>query len=234
MQQDAEQDQVSGMTASVNPTNRLALLRGLKEFEQASNSSIQHLAEAAELVELRQGQTLLRASTLETHAFVVIEGALRLLAKEPFHSDLFSVGRAEAGQLVGVVGLLRQSPCEGAIARRPTQLISLPLELLNTLIKDDHDLETGLQPLVGSKAAVLSEYLHTLPHPPADPCQWILAQLSNSAPEAKQSEQTKQLLSTVLPEHAELTGTTLNPTTRGSQPPSPLPLDFGPGLPLKS
>ena len=236
MQQDAEQDQISGMTASVNPTNRFALLQGVKEFEQASKASIQHLAEAAELVELRQGQTLLRAGTLETHAFVVIEGALRLLAKEPFHSDLFSVGRAEAGQLVGVVGLLRQSPCEGAIARRPTQLISLPLELLNTLIKDDHDLETGLQShwSVCEGAAVLSEYLHTLPHPPADPCQWILAQLSNSAPEAKQSEQTKQLLSTVLPEHAELTGTTLNPAQQQALSQfSPLPLRFWPWTPAQ-
>ena len=58
---------------------------------------------------------------------MVTNGALRLLAEEPFHSDLFSVGRAEAGELVGVVGLLRQSPCEGAIARRPTQLKPLRL-----------------------------------------------------------------------------------------------------------
>ena len=186
MQQDAQQDRISGMTASVNPTNLLTLLQGVKEFEQASKASIQHLAEAAALVELRQGQTLLRAATLETHAFVVIEGALRLLAKEPFHSDLFSVGRAEAGQLVGVVGLLRQFPCEGAIARRPTQLISLPLELLNTLIRDDHNLRTGLQShwSVCEGAAVLSEYLRKLTQPPADPCQWILDQ-----PETVRQEQ---------------------------------------------
>ena len=98
MQQDAQQDQVSGMTASVTPSDRLQVLQAVQEFQQASQASMQQLADAAELVELRQGQTLLRAGTLETHAFVVLEGALRLLAKEPFHSDLFSVGRAEAAQ----------------------------------------------------------------------------------------------------------------------------------------
>ena len=237
MQQDAEQDQVSGMTASVNPTNRVALLREVKEFEQASLASIQRLADAAELVQLRQGQTLLRAGSLETHAFVVIEGALRLLAKEPFHSDLFSVGRAEAGQLVGVVGLLRQSACEGAIARRPTQLISLPIELLNALIKDDQGLSDGLQSHWSAceGTAVLSEHLRRLPRPPADPCQWILEQLQNSIPDKTHSGQPQQLLSTVLPEHAVLTGTTLSPAQlKKLSQASPLPLRFWNWTPAKA
>ncbi len=224
------------MTASVNPTNRLALLRGLKEFEQASNTSIQRLADEAELIELRQGQTLLKVGALGTHAFVVTNGALRLLAEEPFHSDLFSVGRAEAGELVGVVGLLRQSPCEGAIARRPTQLISLPLELLNTLMRDDQGLQAGLQNHWSAceGAAVLSQHLRKLPHPPADPCQWILAQLRNSAPGTNHSDQAKQLLSTVLPEHAELTGSTLNSEQNEALSQfSPLPLRFWPWTPVQ-
>ena len=170
------------MTASGNPTNRLEVLQGVKEFQRASLESLQRLAESSELVTLRQGQTLLRAGTLETHAFVVIEGALRLLAKDPFHKDLFSVGRAEAGQLVGVVGLLRQSACEGAIARRPTQLISLPLELLNSLCKGDDGLTNGLQihwsPCEG--AAVLGNHLRTLANPPTDANKWIKEQLEAS------------------------------------------------------
>ena len=107
------------MTASVSEINRLEILKAVPELQQASSETLTRLAEASTLIQLRQGQTLLRAGTLETHGFVVIEGALRLLAREPFHSDLFSVGRVDAGGLVGVVGLLRQAACEGAIARRP-------------------------------------------------------------------------------------------------------------------
>ena len=103
----------------VTPINRIQLLQRVTEFKNASTKTIHELAENSEIINLRQGQTLLRVNVLETHAFVV-DGALRLLAKEPFSSDLFSVGTAEARSLIGIVGMLRQSPCEGAIARRPS------------------------------------------------------------------------------------------------------------------
>ena len=127
MQQDAEKHQILRMTSYNTPHERKRVLQEVREFAQALPSSVELLADRSELIELRQGQTLLRASLLETHAFVVIEGALRLLAQEPFNKELFSVGRAEAGQLVGIVGLLRQSACEGAIARQPSKLISKSL-----------------------------------------------------------------------------------------------------------
>ena len=143
VQQDAEKNQVFKMSSYMTSDDRKQFLHEVREFSQALSESLDLLVDSSELVELRQGQTLLRASTLETHAFVVIDGALRLLAEEPFKKELFSVGRAEAGQLVGVVGLLRQSACEGAIARRPTKLIGLPLELLSELIVNDKGLKKG-------------------------------------------------------------------------------------------
>ena len=94
----------------------------------------------------------------------------------------------------------------------PAQLISLPLELLNTLIKDDHDLNRPSNHWSAAKGSRTQRVPAQLP-PPADPCQWILAQLSNSAP-GQSNLSKKQLLSTVLPEHAELTGTTLNPAQK--------------------
>ena len=40
---------------------------------------------------------MLRINTISTHAFIVLEGSLRLLALEPNHNELFTVGRAEPG-----------------------------------------------------------------------------------------------------------------------------------------
>ena len=133
------------MSSRVINDNCWNILQQTEELKQADQKSLQLLGEAAEIVELRQGQTLLRASCIESHAFLVIEGALRLLAKEPFNNELFSVGRVEVGQIVGIVGLLRQAPCEGAIARRPTKLISIPLELIAELIKTDTGLRKDLK-----------------------------------------------------------------------------------------
>ena len=95
MQQDTEKHQILRMTSYITPHERKRVLLQLREFEQALPSSVELLAEKSELIELRQGQTLLRASLLETHAFIVIEGSLRLLAEEPFKKELFSVGKAK-------------------------------------------------------------------------------------------------------------------------------------------
>ena len=115
MQQDAEQDQVSGMTASVNPTNRVALLQEVKEFEQASLASIQRLADAAKLVQLRQGQTLLRAGSLETHAFVVIEGAYGFWLKSHFTAISSAWGELKLGNWWEWWGCCGNQPAKGPL-----------------------------------------------------------------------------------------------------------------------
>ena len=203
------------MTAAT--TDRLAVLRGVPEFASASEASLVSLAAVCEERSLRQGQTLLRANTIESHGFVLIEGALRLLATEPFGKDLFSVGRLDAGQLVGVVDLLRQAPCEGAIARRPSVVLAFPLEQLNQLLLKDPGLRAGLQNHWSAceGTAVLSRYLEQLAQPPQDPCQWLLSQLhSSSAARGNHSDTDQQganpkstdLLSTELPGHERQVG----------------------------
>ena len=186
-------------------------LQQVKEFTNAKSETLQEIAKEADLICLRQGQTLLRANTLETNCFVVVEGALRLLAKEPFNDDLFSVGRAEAYDLIGVVGLLRQSACEGAIARRPSKLLSIPIELINELRKRDSGLTEGLSkhcsPCEG--AAVLREYLQKRPQPPSDACNWVLDQLKSSESAASEAERLTKLLSTSVSKYEEFVGTVI-------------------------
>ena len=109
---------------------------------------------------------------------------------------------------MGVVGLLRQSACEGAIARRPTQLLSIPLDILCELIKEDQGLKDGLQKHWSAceGASVLSEQLSKIARPPADACNWIINQVRSSKPGTHQRE-SKELLSSVLINHTKLTGT---------------------------
>ena len=110
MQQDAPEDHLSGMTASVPEINKLEFcsqrLNSRNQLHQpSSNCPMLPNSGAA------SGTNPARASTLETHGFLVIDGALRLFAQEP-SSDLFSVGRVDAGGVVGAAGLLRQGACE--------------------------------------------------------------------------------------------------------------------------
>ena len=78
------------MTETMTGYKSVEFLQQVKEFTNAKSETVQEIAKEADLICLRQGQTLLRANTLETNCFVVVEGALRLLAKEPFNDDLFS------------------------------------------------------------------------------------------------------------------------------------------------
>jgi len=177
-------------------------LRQVAALADARDQSLELLAEAAEEVVLSQGQTLLRSGVMESHAFLLLDGALRLLCKDPLNNDLFTVGRLEAGELVGVVDLLRQGPCEAAIARRPSRLLSLPLGLLLELLRDDPGLRHGLEQLQSpcEAAAVLAEVVKGLNPPPAEHQAWILDQL------ASQDGQPHVLLSSVVAGAEQLVG----------------------------
>jgi ATP-binding cassette subfamily B protein len=211
------------MTATPIRSEVLRVLRQLPAMAQAQPASLELLANAAEEVCLNQGQTLLRAGAIESHAFVLLEGALRLLARDPFSEELFTVGRLEEGEIIGVVDLLRQGPCEAAIARRPCRLLSLPLRLLLELLRDDPGLLQGLQKLESpcEGAAVLAEVLRGMNPPPTDHQAWMLEQL------AKQDGESVLLLSSVVPGGEKLVGQELDEAVRERlEKSSTLPLRF--------
>ena len=149
---------------------RLQTLKKIAALKDAHSSSLEKLAEVGEEVTLNQGQTLLRAGVIETHAFLLLQGSLRLLGKDPGRKDLFTVGRVEPGELVGIVDLLRQEPCEAAIARQPCKLLSFPLSEILVLYKSDPGLKRNLDQIVSpcEGCTVLSKVLEKMNPPPKD------------------------------------------------------------------
>ena len=210
MQQDAPEGELPRMTVSATGRSSLEQLRSVAALAQARAQSLEALAEASEEVQLSQGQTLLRARTLESHGFLLLDGAIRLLADDPISGDLYTVGRAEAGDLLGVVSLLRQGGCEGAIARRPCRLLSFPLDLLTRLLVDDPGLRDGLGTLNSAceAALVLGRYVQRLPQPPADTQAWILRQLPgcSTAFSAGDNNSSQTLLSSVISDQESRVG----------------------------
>ena len=185
---------------------RIDYLGGVAAFSEASEETLGRLAEASEEVRLGQGETLLRAGVIETHAFLLLEGALRLLAKDPFSKELFTVGRMEAGEIIGVVDLLRQGPCEAAIARRPCLLLGFPMDLILQLYRTDPGLKRRLDGLTSKceGAIVLANVLQRLNPPPADGRQWILDNLNQE--EQKNKGEFLNLLSSEVTGEENLVG----------------------------
>lgn len=214
------------MSTQTGKTERLQQLRQVLALSGAKDKSLELLAEAAEDIYLNQGQTLLRGGVIETHCFVLLEGTLRLLGTDPVSKDLFTVGRCNPGELVGVIDLLRQGACESAIARQPCRLLSLPLSLLVNLINDDTDLLYSLEKLQSpcEGAAVLANVLGQLNPPPVDSQAWLLAQLGAFN---KSDIRSERLLSTVLPGAEKFVGTCIDEyTERALASRSKLPLRF--------
>ncbi len=210
MHQDVPKVAGTGMTPSTGSQERLQQLRQVPALSGGRDSSLELLANAAEDVRLSQGQTLLRGGVMETHAFLLLEGTLRLLGQDPVLNELFTVGRSQPGELVGVVDLLRQAPCEAAIARQPCRLLSLPLGLIVDLMQDDPGLLKSLQTLKSpcEGIAVLNSVLKQLNPPPTDTQTWLREQLEASNAGANSAEAT-QLLSSVLPGSEQRMGSVL-------------------------
>ena len=171
------------MTMTDSQERIVQLLRAVPEFSDATEETVKQIALVAQIVEVRQGQTLLRLNVIETHAFVLLSGTLRLLAKDPFSNEVFTVGRVEPGQVVGIVDLLRQGACEGAIARQNCELLSIPQEILLRLLRSDQALSNKLNKIKSpcEAAKVLSTVLKTVNPPPPNQKKWILDQIENKS-----------------------------------------------------
>ena len=215
------------MTISPSNRERLETFKAVPAFADASDRSLELLAEASEEVNLSQGQTLLRSGVIETHAFLLLKGSLRLLAEDPQQRDLFTVGRLEPGELVGLVDLLRQGPCEAAIARQPSRLLSFPLALVLNLYLEDTGLKKGLDQLSSpcEGALVLRKVLEQLNPPPSDGVDWILENLLQS--DHDESTKKIELLSSLLPDGELLVGQELTTAQKEKlQSQTSLPLRF--------
>ena len=177
------------------------LLRGTVGFSNASEASLDEIISASQEVILNQGQTLLRGNLIETHAFVIMEGCIRLLSVDKVSNELYTVGFSGPNEVVGIIDLLRQGACEAAIAKQPSKLLSIPLELIAKLIKYDEGLYHGLESLYSpcEAAEVLSYVLGTVNPQPEDRLMWIKNQIkSNQDIQGERQGNHIKLLSTVI------------------------------------
>ena len=175
------------MTSTMNHIKIANHLRSLKKFENLKDETIEALAKNAEIVEIGQGQTLLRRTAIESHAFIVVTGSLRLLGTDGISGELFTVGRADVGEVVGVIDLLRQAPCETAIGRQKTKLISISLVTISELIKQDDEFNSTIQKLRSpcEEAILLAMIQKRINPPPVDTKGWILNNI-------KKTEETRE------------------------------------------
>jgi len=107
----------------------------------------------------RTGQPLLQADRLPHQVMFIAEGAVRLIADAP-STGAFTLARLGSGDVIGWCGLVRNRPCEAAIAMEPTLVAALPAQDFLQLLPRETALQQGcLEPNRSELAELLLNWL---------------------------------------------------------------------------
>ena len=111
----------------------------------------------------RTGQPLLQADRLPHQVMFIAEGAVRLIADDPATGP-FTLARLGSGDAVGWCGLVRNQPCEAAIAMEPTLVAALPAKQFLQLLPQEITLQQGcLEPNRSELAELLLAWVARQP-----------------------------------------------------------------------
>ena len=111
----------------------------------------------------RTGQPLLQADRLPHQVMFIAEGAVRLIADDPATGP-FTLARLGSSDAVGWCGLVRNQPCEAAIAMEPTLVAALPAKQFLQLLPQEITLQQGcLEPNRSELAELLLAWLARQP-----------------------------------------------------------------------
>ena len=112
----------------------------------------------------RTGQPLLQADRLPHQVMFIADGAVRLIADDPATGP-FTLARLGSGDALGWCGLLRNRPCEAAIAMEPTLVAALTAKQFLDLLPLEKELtQACLVPDRSELAELLLAWISRQPH----------------------------------------------------------------------
>ncbi|WP_138497695.1 peptidase domain-containing ABC transporter [Nostoc sp. PA-18-2419] len=103
----------------------LEFLTNLEGFDRLPDEAIANVSEQLQAWRYRLGQKLIGKENLPQQISIVYEGQVRLLGYEPQTQIPTTLKLLQPGEIIGEIGLLRDIPCETAIAS--TEVICLTL-----------------------------------------------------------------------------------------------------------
>jgi hypothetical protein len=111
-------------------------LSRIAPFDQLPGSAFSGVLQGSELLRYRIGQPIVRPEALP-QLVLILEGQARLLGEDPRTEKPLTLGLLEHGALLGVVGLLRGTPCETAIASSEVVGLKFSIASFQTAL-DEH------------------------------------------------------------------------------------------------
>jgi ATP-binding cassette subfamily B protein len=109
-------------------------------FERVTPEQLEQLEAAVEIVRFAPGQLLSEAHFISNRVFVVVEGVVRVLARD--EGRLRTLHKSGPGTVVGLASLLRGQACEEVSAAGPLLAAALPDRLLIELLQTSPAFQT--------------------------------------------------------------------------------------------
>ncbi|MBD2307357.1 peptidase domain-containing ABC transporter [Chroococcidiopsis sp. FACHB-1243] len=114
------------MTATISSSQFQAFLAQTNLFHPLPATTLQELATKCQLWRYRIGQPLLVREKMPTQVLVIYQGTARLIGYDRRQQSPVSLGLVEPKTVLGWAGLIRNIPCETAIASTEVICIAIP------------------------------------------------------------------------------------------------------------
>ena len=108
-------------------------------FGSLSTERQEQLDREAQLRKFQLGEPLCSSGLIPNEILLILSGTARLLTRD--QGRLVSLGKLEAGSLVGLASLLRASPCETVSASTDVVALAVPDSLIIGWLVNDHDFQ---------------------------------------------------------------------------------------------
>jgi HlyB family type I secretion system ABC transporter len=112
-------------------------------FSQLPDRAITELADQAQFVRYRMGQTVLMREQMPAQITIIYTGQIRLLGYDPRTQMPITLRLLEIGELVGWAGALRGKSCETAIASVDTVCLQIPISFFQQMVANHTQLEAA-------------------------------------------------------------------------------------------
>lgn len=107
---------------------------GVFPFDQLPDAALEQLAKESQQLRYRIGQPMLRRESMPHQLIIIMSGRGRLLGYDPYRKAPMTLSLLEPKAVLGLAGLVRGVPCEGAIASSEIEAITLPTSTVRQLI----------------------------------------------------------------------------------------------------
>ncbi len=120
-----------------------SFLKALPPFDRLSDDALSQYLQRCQLLRYRMGQMILMRNSLPAQVSIIYEGQARLLGQDPRSNKPRSLKLLEPGAILGWVSLLRNVPCETAIASQETLCLNVPSQDFIDLLKAEPEFEAA-------------------------------------------------------------------------------------------